>query len=180
MKKETEAREGNVFQLCSCHGRSRPHAVLTPVGSQPSITLLSWALERPSPYTTRLQAQAEEKAPVDSPPLSTRQERGPQGKHLCQGQGARPRLGKPGLVEAAVLLPVPGWASPHPTLTPPGPAGRCLVGQGGRKAGEAGGLSELLRGNFVGKGDKEGTSKGVPGCMERSRWIKFSSSWERR
>lgn len=38
------------------------------------ITLLSWALECPSPYTTRPQTQAEEKALVDSPPLSKRQE----------------------------------------------------------------------------------------------------------
>lgn len=72
MKKETEAREGDVFKLHSCRGKSRPHTVLTPVGSQPWITLLSWALECPSPYTTRPQTQAGEKALVDSPPLSKR------------------------------------------------------------------------------------------------------------
>lgn len=143
-----------MFKLRSCHGRSQPHTALTPVGSQPLITLLCWALECPSPYTTRLQRQAEEKALVDSPPLSKRQELGPQGKHLCQGQEARPRLGKRGA--GGGCGPTPGsWLGLLPPSLPQALQGAAWWGKGGGRQGEAGGLLELSRGNFVGKGDKE-------------------------
>lgn len=178
MKKETEAREGNVFKRRSCHGRSRPHTVLPPVGSQSLITLLSWALECPSPYTTRLQTQAEEKALVDSPPLSKQQEQGPQGKHLCQGQGARPRLGKLGLVEAAVPLPVHGWASPHPHSARPC---RALLGGARREAGrERQEASRSCRGAILLGREIKRNIKESQGVWRGAWWIKFSSSWERR
>lgn len=38
---------------------------------------------------------------------------------------------------------------------------------------------ELMRGNFVGKGDKEEHQKKSQGVWRGTRWIKFSSSWER-
>lgn len=147
--------------------------VLTPVGSQLLITLLAWALECPSALHTRLQMQAEEKDWWAPAPRSKRQ-----GKHLSQGQGGRPRLAKQGLVEgAALLLPAPGWASSRPHC-------RALQGAAwwgqqaeGRERKEA--LLELVRGNFVGKGDKK-HQKESQGVWRGAWWIKFSASWARR
>lgn len=41
-------------------------------------------------------------------------------------------------------------------------------------------LLELWRGNSVGKGDKEEHQKESQGVRRGTRWIKFSSSGERR
>lgn len=48
--------------------------------------------------------------------------------------------------------------------------------EGGRQRQEA--LLELMRGNFVGKGDKQEHQKESQGVWRGTRWIKFSSSWE--
>lgn len=157
------------------------------------ITLLCWALECPSPYTTRLQRQAEEKALVDSPPLSKRQELGPQGKHLCQGQEARPRLGKRGA--GGGCGPTPGsWLGLLPPSLRQALQGAAWWGKGGGRQGEAGCRGAILLGREIkrnikrsprvygeepgglnslpaGRGDKKADSSSPPLTRVGSQWL---------
>lgn len=90
--------------------------------------------------------------------------RRPRGRLLC-------KVGDPG-----------SWKARACPRSLPGPREGGSLGLEGRERGgqrqEA--LSELLRGNFVGKGDKEEHQKESQCVWRGGRWIKFSSSWERR
>lgn len=74
---------------------------------------------------------------------------------------------------AALLVPVPGRASSRPCSLP-GPRGAAWWGEMGRREGGGGrqeALLELLRGNFVGKGDKEDIKRSPRVCGEEPRGL---------